>query len=52
MFFYLILPSQDLIDQLNDAMENPMSENISTNYYELYELTPLMKNTTNHFFFI
>ena len=25
-----------------------MSENISTNYYELYELTPLMKNKTNN----
>ena len=27
-----------------------MSGNISTKYYELYERTPLMRNTTNNFF--
>ena len=32
---------------MNDAMNDPMSENISTKYYEPYELTLLMKNTTN-----
>ena len=39
----MISPSQDLIDQLNDAMDEPMSENISSKYCEPYELTPLMK---------
>ena len=47
----MVSPSQDLIDQLNDAMDDPMSENISTKYYELYQLTTLMKNTTNNMSF-
>ena len=29
----MVSPSQDLIGQLNDAMDDPMSENISTKYY-------------------
>ena len=33
---------------MNDAINDPMSENISTKYYEPYELTQLMKNTTNN----
>ena len=37
----------DIINQLNDAMDDPMSENISTKYYEPYELAPVMKNTTH-----
>ena len=47
----MVSPSEDLIDQLNDAMDDPMSENISSKYYEPYELTPLMKNTTNNLSF-
>ena len=44
----MVSSSQDLIDQLNDVIHDPMSENISTKYYEPYELTPLMKNATNN----
>ena len=44
-------PGQDLIDQLNDSMDDPISENISSKYYEPYEVTPLMKNTTNNMSF-
>ena len=40
----MVSPSQDLIDQLNDAFDDPISETITTRYYEPYELTPLMKN--------
>ena len=47
----LVSQSQDLIDQLNDAMDDPMSENISGKYYESYELTSLMKNPTNNMSF-
>ena len=47
----MISPSQDLIDQLNDSMDDPMSENISSKYYEPYEVTLLMKNTTNNMSF-
>ena len=42
--------SKDLIEQVNDAMDDPMSENISTKYYEPYEVRPLMKNKSNHVF--
>ena len=47
----MVSPSQDLIVQLNDAMNYPMSENISAKYYQLYELTALKKNTTNNMSF-
>ena len=47
----MISPSQDLIDQLNDSMDDPMSENISSKYYEPDEVTLLMKNTTNNMSF-
>ena len=47
----MISPSQDLIDQLNDSMDDPMSENISSKYYEPYEVTLLMKDTTNNMSF-
>ena len=43
--------SKDLIEQVNDAMDDPMPENISTKYYEPYEVTSLMKNTSNHMSF-
>ena len=38
----MVSPSQDLIDQLNDAMDDPVFENV---------LTPLMKNTTKNMSF-
>ena len=47
----MVSPTEDLIDQLNDAMDDPMFENISSKYYEPYELTPRMKNTTNNLSF-
>ena len=47
----MVSPIQDFIDQLNNAMDDPVPENISTKYYEPYEFTPLMKNTTNHMSF-
>ena len=33
---------------LNDAMDDPMKEKISTKYYEPHERTPLMESTTNN----
>ena len=45
-------PNQDLIDQLNDAMDDPMSRKLSTKYHEPYGLTPLMQNTTNNLSFL
>ena len=47
----MVSPSQDLIDQLNDAMDDSLSENMSSKYYKSYGLTPLMKNTTNNMSF-
>ena len=35
----MVSPYQDLIDHLNDRLEDHMSENISTKYFEPYELT-------------
>ena len=43
-------PSQDLIDQLNEAMDDPSSETVSSKYYEPCELSPLLNNTKNCFF--
>ena len=34
----MVSTSQGLTDQLNHAMNDPMSENILTKYYEPYEL--------------
>ena len=48
----MVSPSQDLIDQFNNAMDDPMSENNSSKYYESYELTSLMKNTMNNMSFL
>ena len=45
-------PNQDLIDQLNDTMDDPMSGKFSTKYYESHELTPLMETTTNKLSFL
>ena len=46
-----VFPNGDLIYQLNDAMDDPMSEKISTKYYEPYELTPSMESTINNLSF-
>ena len=40
-------PSQDLIDQLNEAMDDPSSETISSKYYEPCELSSLLDNSKN-----
>ena len=45
-------PNQDLIDQFNDAMDDPMSGKFSTKYYEPHELTPLMETTINKLSFL
>ena len=45
-------PNQDLIDQLNDAMVDPLLEKVLTKYYKPFELTPLMESTTNNLPFI
>ena len=38
-------PSQDLIYQLNESMDDPSSETTSSNYYELCELSSLSNNS-------
>ena len=45
-------PNQDLIDQLNEVLDDLMSGNFSTKYYDSYELKPLMESTTNNLSFI
>ena len=40
-------PSQDLIDQLNEAMDEPSSETVSSKYYEPCELSSLSNNSNN-----
>ena len=45
-------PNQDIIDQLNDAVDNPMSERISTKYYEPYKIKSLMESTRENLFFL
>ena len=40
-------PSQDLIDQLNEAMDDPSSETVSIKHYEPCELSSLMNNSKN-----
>ena len=45
-------PNQDLIDQLNDALDDPMSGKFLTKYFDPYELTPLMESTTNNLSFL
>ena len=44
----MVFLSLDLIDQLNDAMNDLMSENISAKYYEPYKITLLIKNATKN----
>ena len=40
-------PSQDLIDQLNEAMDDPSSATVSSKHYEPCELSSLMNNSKN-----
>ena len=40
-------PSQDLIHQLNEAVDDPSSATVSSKYYEPCELSSLMKNSMN-----
>ena len=47
-----ILTNHDLIDKLNNAMDDPKSEMLSSKYYEPNEMTALFKNTNKHFSFI
>ena len=46
-------PSQDLIDQLNEAMDDPSSDTVSSKYHEPCELSSLLNNSKNNclFFF-
>ena len=46
-----ILTNHDLIDKLNNAMDDPKSEMLSSKYYEPNEMTALFKNTNKHFSF-
>ena len=46
-----ILTNHDLIDKLNNAMDDPESEMLSSKYYEPNEMTALFKNTKKHFSF-
>ena len=39
--------SQDLIDQLNEAMDDPSSETVSSKYCEPCELSSLLNNSKN-----
>ena len=43
-------PSQDLIDQLNEVMDDPSFSTVSTKYYELFEFFSLMNNSKNCLF--
>ena len=40
--------NHDLIDKLNNAMDDPESEMLSSKYYEPNEVTVLFKNTNKH----
>ena len=42
-------PSQDLIDQLNEAMGDPSSDTVSSKYYKPCELLSLLNNSKNVF---
>ena len=45
------MTNHDLIDKLNNAMDDPESEMLSSKYYEPNEMTILLKNTNKHFSF-
>ena len=46
-----ILTNHDLIDKLNNAMDDPESEMLSSKYYEPNEMAALFDNTNKHFSF-
>ena len=46
-----ILTNHDLIDKLNNAMDDPESEMLSSKYYKPNEMTTLFNNTNKHFYF-
>ena len=46
-----ILTNHDLIDKLNNAMDDPESEMLSSKYYETKEMANLFKNTNKHISF-
>ena len=43
-----VFTNHDLIDNLNNAMDDPESEMLSSKYYEPNEVTALFKNTNKH----
>ena len=45
-------PSQDLIDQLNEGMDDPSSEIVSSKYYKSCEFSSLLNNSKNYLSFI
>ena len=46
-----ILTNHDLINKLNNAMDGPESEMLSSKYYEPNEIAALFKNINKHFSF-
>ena len=44
--------NQDITDKLNNAMDDPEAEMLSSKYFEPDELTPLLKNKESLSFFI
>ena len=40
-------PSQDLIDQLNEAMDDPSSETVPSKYYKPCDISSLLNNSKN-----
>ena len=46
-----ILTNHDLIGKLNNAINDPESEMLSSKYYEPNKMTALFKNTNTHFSF-
>ena len=44
-----ILTNHDLINKLNNAMDDPELEMLSSKYYEPNEMMALFKNTNKHF---
>ena len=43
--------NQDIIEELNNAMDNPEAEILSSKCFEPHELTPLLKNKESLSFF-
>ena len=43
--------NQDIIEKLNNAMDDPEAEILSSKYFEPHEFTPLLKNKESLSFF-